>query len=993
MSGPLKGEHPAISQIINQINTKKILDFKQYLENKKNVQEFREHLTEKNKNALVNMLNCHESINSFKQSLLVDNQVFNLELAKDVINTFIIKPNTSNGSPSSHPLHIITPSTPPIKPQQPGGIGSNYIGFIDTTVYNSLKFLLDALGQSFSLCTGSVPTNNNSLSNSVGGLFQDTDIGLGLFSGLKKSGGLPTSPSVDSINAINVNPNTNQDNEESTVNNIGDDSKSNDTDMHSKITHNLFDTLDEYILYKLEPEYKKYINQKNNINSTNPSTPNTTPANNNSNNSNNNHNNYNQNIIDSPLSKSLNSQQSFEQPSTDPLSMTNQNSNNSYYQTFNYNNSSSSQNNNNNSNNSNNSNQNNNNNNVTIPITNICTLEGETMVERDGISVYYLDYQTSETIRAQLFITNFKIIFIGRTSFSEIASIPLTTIYRVDKVNNFKFDHTICIWGKNFRKIEFFINPREQAMSNASFNPEYHYMHHQQQQYNNQDFTAPIIHKLRTFAFQDPHNFFAFKYCPAKSATQDGWRVYELFKEYMRQGILGINEQKWTASMANTEYKNPTYPSMFVVPAAITDEEVIQCMNFRSKGRIPALSWISKDGIPLTRSSQPMVGITRQKCSVDEKLVDSIRLASPTNKQLYLLDARPKANAIANVAKGMGYELNYNCEIEFLGIANIHSMRDSINKLEAFCQSNNDENWLSGLDQTKWLDHLRTVLLGASRAVELMNQGHPVLLHCSDGWDRTSQISSLAMLMQDTYYRTIEGFQVLIEKEWLAFGHCFQNRVRHGDRNSYSDSQRSPIFLQFIDCVFQLMNQYYDFFEFNETYLITILDALYSCQFGTFLYNNDKERSVFQLKSKTTSLWSYINTNPLEPYLNPFFSDKERPFHLPEWKSEHIVLWKNYYLRYWRNPLKEPMDYQKIAINLKMTNNNLFKQLEELQELNRKLNLLNINNINNNSNNQNNNNSNQNNNNDIDDIISSNSSISKSGDNEITQQVVEKDII
>lgn len=32
----------------------------------------------------------------------------------------------------------------------------------------------------------------------------------------------------------------------------------------------------------------------------------------------------------------------------------------------------------------------------------------------------------------------------------------------------------------------------------------------------------------------------------------------------------------------------------------------------------------------------------------------------------------------------------------------------------------------------------------------------PVLVHCSDGWDRTPQIVALAELLLDPYYRTIE---------------------------------------------------------------------------------------------------------------------------------------------------------------------------------------------------------------------------------------------
>lgn len=58
-------------------------------------------------------------------------------------------------------------------------------------------------------------------------------------------------------------------------------------------------------------------------------------------------------------------------------------------------------------------------------------------------------------------------------------------------------------------------------------------------------------------------------------------------------------------------------------------------------------------------------------------------------------------------------------------------------------------------------------------AIDLIN-GKNVLVHCSDGWDRTSQLSSLAQLLLDPYFRTLEGFAVLIEKDWVHFGHKFR---------------------------------------------------------------------------------------------------------------------------------------------------------------------------------------------------------------------------
>lgn len=39
-----------------------------------------------------------------------------------------------------------------------------------------------------------------------------------------------------------------------------------------------------------------------------------------------------------------------------------------------------------------------------------------------------------------------------------------------------------------------------------------------------------------------------------------------------------------------------------------------------------------------------------------------------------------------------------------------------------------------------------------------------MLVHCSDGWDRTAQVCSLGSLLMDPYYRTIKGFMVQAQR-------------------------------------------------------------------------------------------------------------------------------------------------------------------------------------------------------------------------------------
>ncbi len=66
-------------------------------------------------------------------------------------------------------------------------------------------------------------------------------------------------------------------------------------------------------------------------------------------------------------------------------------------------------------------------------------------------------------------------------------------------------------------------------------------------------------------------------------------------------------------------------------------------------------------------------------------------------------------------------------------------------------------SWLSALESTKWLQHLSLLLKASLLVVNAVDRDHrPVLVHCSDGWDRTPQIAALAKLLLDPYYRTIE---------------------------------------------------------------------------------------------------------------------------------------------------------------------------------------------------------------------------------------------
>ena len=317
-----------------------------------------------------------------------------------------------------------------------------------------------------------------------------------------------------------------------------------------------------------------------------------------------------------------------------------------------------------------------------------------------------------------------------------------------------------------------------------------------------------------------------------------------------------------------------------------------------------------------------------------------------------IVDARPTVNALAMQAVGMGSENmdNYRFATKiYLGIDNIHVMRNSLEKvIDALKESDltplppNREL----LAKSNWLKHISGLLDGASIiARQVAVQHSHVLIHCSDGWDRTSQLSALSQLCLDPYYRTIDGFITLVEKDWLSFGHMFNHRsgflssekwfTVENERIGGSDSNSSPslgksnsgagnalenaflsakglftkdntsresivdsdgemhpydignqglrkslgkdatkgsekdkpatkpketapIFHQFLDATYQLWIQHPSRFEFNERFLRRLLYHLYSCQYGTFLFNSEKERVDHNVREKTRSVWDYF---------------------------------------------------------------------------------------------------------------------------------------
>uniref|UniRef100_A0A8C9HF61 Myotubularin related protein 8 n=1 Tax=Piliocolobus tephrosceles TaxID=591936 RepID=A0A8C9HF61_9PRIM len=313
-----------------------------------------------------------------------------------------------------------------------------------------------------------------------------------------------------------------------------------------------------------------------------------------------------------------------------------------------------------------------------------------------------------------------------------------------------------------------------------------------------------------------PEDLYAFSYNPksSKEMRESGWKLIEAISDF---GRMGIPNRYWTITDANRNYEIcSTYPPEIVVPKSVTLGTVVGSSKFRSKERVPVLSYLYKEN---------------------------------------------NLNAMANRAAGKGYENedNYaNIRFRFMGIENIHVMRSSLQKLLEVCELETPtmSEFLSGLESSGWLRHIKAIMdagIFITKAVKVEKAS--VLVHCSDGWDRTAQVCSVASILLDPFYRTFKGLMILIEKEWISMGHKFSQRCGHLNGDS---KEVSPIFTQFLDCIWQLMEQFPCAFEFNENFLLEIHDHVFSCQFGNFLGNCQKDREDLRVYEKTHSVWPFL---------------------------------------------------------------------------------------------------------------------------------------
>ncbi|KAM9049272.1 phosphatidylinositol-3,5-bisphosphate 3-phosphatase MTMR6 isoform 4-T4 [Megaptera novaeangliae] len=455
---------------------------------------------------------------------------------------------------------------------------------------------------------------------------------------------------------------------------------------------------------------------------------------------------------------------------------------------------------------------------------------------------------SNKSLTGTLYLTATHLLFID--SHQKETWILHHHIALVEKLALTTFGCPLVIQCKNFRIVHFIV-PRERDCHDI---------------YNS------LLQLSKQAKYED---LYAFSYNPKQNDSERlrGWQLVDLAEEYKRMGLPNSN---WQLSDANRDYKIcETYPRELYVPRIASKPIIVGSSKFRSKGRFPVLSYYHQNKeAAICRCSQPLSGFSA-RCLEDEHLLQAISKANPANRYMYVMDTRPRLNAMANRAAGKGYENedNYsNIRFQFVGIENIHVMRSSLQKLLEVngTKGLSVSDFYSGLENTGWLRHIKAVTDAAIfLAKAIMVENASVLVHCSDGWDRTSQVCSLGSLLLDPYYRTIRGFM--------------------------------------------------------------IHEHIHSCQFGNFIGNCQKEREELKLKEKTYSLWPFL-LHDQKKYFNPLYSSISQKLAVlePNTVSFNFKFWRNMYHQFDRT-LHPRQSVFNIIMNMNEQNKQLQKDVKDLE--------------------------------------------------------------
>ncbi|XP_067871762.1 myotubularin-related protein 10 isoform X2 [Heterodontus francisci] len=386
--------------------------------------------------------------------------------------------------------------------------------------------------------------------------------------------------------------------------------------------------------------------------------------------------------------------------------------------------------------------------------------------------------------------------------------------------------------------------------------------------------------------------------------------LFETYSDWDRE-IKRTGASEWRVCSVNENYATSTsLPEYFVVPSSLADEDLKQLAPSFNDARIPIWCWHHWTGSALVRMANIKPGIQLRKH--DTRILKAIAQSHPEKSEVFKSDLDKSLPSISDV-------------------------QTALVRLKQLCINDlfeeTDEKWLSSLENTRWLEYVRLFLKHSAELTQWMyGKNISVIIQEEEGRDLSCVIASVVQVMLDPHFRTMLGFQSLIQKEWVVAGYRFLDRCNHlGESDKHEDFATNGN-LQCEEKGLELPSVWNWSLQFTSKDLTLFNNPLYIGKSVTCVQNGAIKSFKRVKKNSSSTIYSVytmkngklsdhdffprrnsiqrpspdlvqLNKNHdrnMERYFRDWFS-KPLDLHgllLPHLSSTHAQLWKQCYLRW-----------------------------------------------------------------------------------------------
>lgn len=232
-------------------------------------------------------------------------------------------------------------------------------------------------------------------------------------------------------------------------------------------------------------------------------------------------------------------------------------------------------------------------------------------------------------------------------------------------------------------------------------------------------------------------NTYAYKISKSVKISIDGWNIFNLKEEFVRQGIYDIpysNKEDSKQSIPhlskfNDGFNIATYPKTLFVIDDFTDEDLLLLSNGFVNNRLPIITYMNS-----SRNSSLWISSHYKGTAVSSKYYGYLTSTIPSNNELFERYLKKMSTIGSEDSKLIIYDLKNktkggelneikNCyeEIHYCELDPIGKTRSKFNKLYGLEKTIDTKKYYSAIESCGWLESISQLLRTVTKIANSMN--------------------------------------------------------------------------------------------------------------------------------------------------------------------------------------------------------------------------------------------------------------------------------